>query len=1140
MTPLSDSREREQIRNALDCNVLVEAAAGTGKTTELIGRIIQTIIRGVARVPGIAALTFTEKAAGELKLRLRTELEKARATASSAELPFIEQALLELEEARVSTIHTFCADLLRERPVEAGVDPAFRVLAEPQADRLLRSCVDFWIQKQLGDPPEGLRRLLRRMPRRDDGDPIETVRRAVLGLAQWRDFTTPWRREALDRSGTIAEIVTALHAFADLLRDCDNRANENLFRDTQAALRLSDEIHRLETLGPLDDDELEAQLINLLRPPFTRARGASKGRFGPSTKRSEVRAAYDAFLPMLRAFQMRANADLSALLHIELRGIIDDYEEQKRRLGALDFVDLLIRVRDLLRTNADVRGHFQQRITHIFVDEFQDTDPIQVEILMLLTSDDASVSDWRAVRPKAGKLFLVGDPKQSIYRFRRADLGMYAGVKERLRQSGALILPLRTSFRSVPDIQRFTNAAFEEVMNGDPDSQQAEYVALEQHRTALPDQPALVVLPVPKPYGTTRFGITTDAIEESLPDAVAAWIEWLLQKSGWNVTSRESRDPRPVEPRDICILFRRFETATFDGKRIDVTRSYVHALEARGIAQLLVGGKSFHGREEVETMRTALAAVEWPEDELSVYATLHGALFGITDEELFEYRHRYQRLKPFSIPEDLPSHLRPVGEALHFIASLHGARNYRPVAETLRRLLTETRCHAGFVLRPSGKQVLANVMQLIEQARVYDESGALSFRGFVEQLIEEAEYGRASEAPVLEEGSEGVRLMTVHKAKGLEFPIVILADITCNQTRATASRYVDPDRNLAAMDICGLTPNDVIDHQADELARDRAEAVRLTYVATTRARDLLVIPAVADERRDGEWLSILNDAIYPAQGAKPAVRAAYPQFGKDGTSRPFDFISRADTTVKTGTYSFDRYELTWWNSLALRLEVPIALGIPQQELLGKDAPPGLIEADTQNYQRWRADLSNVIVEASLPSIVAQTAIERSENAALPVPEVEVIALARDVVEARGKRYGTLLHAILASIDLDADDHVVRRAAELQSRILGATAAEVDNVTAVVSRLLAHPLIRRASRSSSLRREVPVTLMADDGLVEGNADLVFEEAGQWTVIDFKTDAELAGRLAMYKRQVGVYAEAIGKSTGSKTAGVLMQV
>lgn len=470
MPELPDHRVRRQIRTVLDRNVMVEAAAGTGKTTELIGRIVEVIVRGIARVPGIAALTFTEKAAGELKLRLRSELERARANASGETLPRIDQALLELEEARVSTIHTFCADLLRERPVEAGVDPAFRVLSEAEADRLLRTSVDFWLQRKLGEPPEGLRRLLRRIPRRVDDDPIEALRRGVKELADWRDFSAAWQRDPFDRAEETTALVAAVHAFADLLRDCGDPNNDNLYKDASAALRVSDELRRREPLGERDDDYLEARLIDLLRWPFTEARGGRGGRFGRNTGRAEVRQSYEKLLFQLRAFEARANADLAALLHHELRGAIDHYEEQKRRLGALDFVDLLLHVRDMLRNHPEVLGHFQREITHTFVDEFQDTDPIQVEILMMLVGE----------QPKPGKLFLVGDPKQSIYRFRRADLGMYAEVKERLRASGALLLDLTTSFRSVPDIQNFVNTAFRAVMNGDTQAQQASYVPLQQ------------------------------------------------------------------------------------------------------------------------------------------------------------------------------------------------------------------------------------------------------------------------------------------------------------------------------------------------------------------------------------------------------------------------------------------------------------------------------------------------------------------------------------------------------------------------------------------------------------------------------------------------------------------------------------
>jgi ATP-dependent helicase/nuclease subunit A len=660
----------------------------------------------------------------------------------------------------------------------------------------------------------------------------------------------------------------------------------------------------------------------------------------------------------------------------------------------------------------------------------------------------------------------------------------------------------------VPDIQNFVNAAFRKVMKGDGEAQQAGYVPLKPYRPAV-DRPAVVALPVPDPYGPR--GITDEAIETSLPDVVAAFVEHLLIEG--------------AAPSDICILFRRFEKFGSD-----VTRPYVQALEARGIAQLLVGGKSFHGREEIETIRTALSAIEWPDDELSLYATLRGSLFGMTDEELLEYRHRYDRLKLFSVPEDLDEHLLPIGGALKFLAELHRERNQRPVADTLRRLFSETRSHAGFVLRPSGKQVLANVMQLLEQARVYDESGALSFRGFVEGLIEEAEYGRASEAPVLEEGSEGVRLMTVHKAKGLEFPIVILADITCNETHGSASRYVNAEENLAAMTICGLKPVDVSRNEGAEIERERAEAVRVAYVAATRARDLLVVPALADEKVPGKWLSIFNDALYPT--TPPIERAG---FGKDATKRPFDYHDRAEETVRPGDYQFEGYRVTWWDSQSLRLHVPIILGIPQQELLGREAPPGLIEGDIAAHRAWRAERDATVEKGSRPSMRVETAIERALRGG-DVPAVEVITAGRSA--AHGARYGALLHAVLAVIDFASPD--VRRIAALQARILGAPDQEVESVVGAVEALIAHPILRRAVVSKSVRREVPLTLTEDDVLIEGVADLAFEENDGWIVVDFKTDAEIAGRLDLYKRQVGIYTRAISAATGRPATGVLVHV
>ena len=249
-----------------------------------------------------------------------------------------------------------------------------------------------------------------------------------------------------------------------------------------------------------------------------------------------------------------------------------------------------------------MRGELQRRFTHIFVDEFQDTDPLQAEILVLLAGADPAIARWRDVTPAPGKLFVVGDPKQSIYRFRRADVGIYQEVKALLQERGAAVLELTSSFRAVPTVQRLVNAAFAPRMIEDHATLQAGYVPLAPYRQERDGQPSVVALPVPRPYG--RWGLTKTAIDESLPDAVGAFVRWLVQESGWRVTERDRPEEVPVAPRHVCLLFRRF---TQWGA--DITQPYVEALEARGIPHMLVGGKSFHLREEVESLRTALTAL---------------------------------------------------------------------------------------------------------------------------------------------------------------------------------------------------------------------------------------------------------------------------------------------------------------------------------------------------------------------------------------------------------------------------------------------------------------------------------------------------------------------------------------------------
>ena len=1147
MTLLVDAKERELIRTALDCSMFVEAAAGTGKTTELLHRIVAVLADGRTTVDRIVAVTFTEKAAGELKLRLRFGLESARreSPVGSPHRTNVENALAHLEEAHINTIHGFCADLLRERPVEAEVDPRFQVMTDPEAMRLCTEAFDLWLQEQLEHPPEGVRRALRRASSfRVDDSTTARLRDAAWTLIIWRDFPAQWRREPFARQAAIDSLVQQLESFAMLTTRATNR-NDNLLRDTWQARQLVDQIRTIETARSRDHDGLESSLIELgSERNFVNPRKGYGTSYGNALARAAVLAAHEELVANLKAFARAADADLAALLQGELFQTVERYEKLKQRSGRLDFVDLLIRARNLVRDCASVRSDLQRRLTHIFVDEFQDTDPLQAEIILLLASDDPSVRAWREVKPAAGKLFIVGDPKQAIYRFRRADVGVYREVKKLLEARGALPVQLTTSFRGVPSLQNAVNAAFAPVMTGDAETLQADFVPLSPRRTDPSGQPTLIALSVPEPYDRQRVAMAS--IENSLPDAVGAFVQWLLHDSKWTVTERERPDERvAILERHICLLFRRF-----DNWGEDITRGYARALEARGIPHLLVGGKSFHGREEVETMRAALSAIEWPDDELSVFATLHGSLFAIDDETLLTYRHQFRRLHPFRIPEGLPEMLAPVGDALRLLQSLHRARNYRPVSDTIGLLLETTRAHAAFVLRPSGEQALANVLHIAELARTYETSGGISFRGFVEQLRQDAEGGQAPEAPILEEGSDGVRIMTVHKAKGLEFPVVILADITAKLKRAQASRYIDAERNLCAVRISGWSTADLIDHEAEEIARDDAEGVRIAYVAATRVRDLLVVPAVGDSPFETGWVSPFNNAIYPASAnrRKPAKAAGCPTFGMDSVlSRPGG-VPAGRGNVSPGLHMFGsgekKYGVVWWDPAKLMLGAEPSFGIRRQELIGKEADRKVVEADLKAYQDWRSQRNDAVDRGSMPSLIVRTAGERAETLEWEGEEVQLIELPRDTQRPAGPRYGSLVHAVLAIVPLDSHAEHIEQIAWLQGRILGASSEEIVSAAEVAKTVLACPLMQRARDAAArgdCRREVPITLREPDGgLVDGVIDLAFLDDQTWTVVDFKTDRELQSSLSDYRRQVMLYALAIRAATEKKVSPVLLRI
>jgi len=1186
-TPLADAEARRAIREDLAATLVVEAAAGTGKTTEMIARIIGVIRTGASRLEQIVAVTFTEKAAGEMKLRLRTELERARQAAADGEAQRLQAALGELEVARIGSIHSFCADLLRERPIEARIDPLFEVAAEDDSERIYNEAFDRWLQTTLDAPSDGVRRMLRRK------DPTDQLRRAGWALVDRRDFTGAWRRDEFDRDAAIDTVLHELAGFA-ALGDLASDPRDKLAALCHKLDRWLAELGRRENVRARDHDGLEAELAEIKRWWEWKQNGGRSQQYGKDLLRADVVLRRDATRAALEAFLRAADADLAARLHAELEPLVTAYEDAKARTGKLDFLDLLAKTRDLLRDDPRVRREMQRRFSHFFVDEFQDTDPLQVQILMLLCADDPGCADPDRARVVPGKLFVVGDPKQAIYRFRRADIALYTAIKDRLVRDGADLLYLTTSFRSVPAIQSAINAAFAPVMQGNG---QADYVPLEPSRADAPaPQPAVIALPVPRPYGA--WGVTNMAIEASYPDAVAAFVDELVNRTPWKVTERGGDGRVPVTARHVCLMFRRFQSY---GR--DLTRPYVRALEARGIPHVLMGGRSFHEREEIAAARNALSAIEWPGDELSVYATLKGPFFAFHDEDLIAFRHAHHRLHPLAwldperraalanapvaaVPAETstqtllaidataspqppakpavptePSAQVAIAGALAILGELHLRRNRRPIADTLARLLAATRAHAGLAVWPAGEQALANLFRVMDLARRFETTGATSFRAFVERLESDAERGRQPDAPVVEDGTEGVRIMTVHAAKGLEFPVVILCDPTAPLSADRPSHFIDQDRDVWLESLAGCVPSELREHEAEVLQHDREEGERLAYVAVTRARDLLVVPVVGDEERES-WVQALDPVVFPepAKKRKPEPLPGYA-FGADSvvernskTDRmPTDSVSPGIHRPRAGSHT-----VLWWDPHQLALETKLGGGVRRPQILQADEANdnAAANAGIAAHAAWQERRSAALAAGARPTITVKTVTAAAELAAPPhageappPPTPGLLSVRLETVAGkragrpRGKRFGTLVHAILATVELRGDADHVRRVGANQARLVGSPPEERDAAIVAVLAALAHPLLQRAAAAAdhgALRREVPVVVANPDGLVEGVVDLAFEEAGAWIVIDFKTDAEIDHRRPIYEAQVRAYAHAISVATRRPANPILLIV
>ena len=1073
-----DRASRERAASDLDRSFCVEAGAGTGKTSLLVERFLSIVESGRAPAEAIVAITFTEKAAGEMKIRIRREIERrlAGGGAASPARRSLEAALDGIERSPVSTIHSFAASVLREYPVEALIDPMFTQLDALEGSLFFDECwSDFLVERadvhgeairrfvslggSVAQLPEMARALYdRRGERSCEGICAET---SAAGGPD-RPGGRRGRRESppLDVEELGGAFMSRIERLRVLARD--NCADES-DRGFAAIGDLAREVERLSTLR---GEDLERALLAVEIP---KPKG-NKSNWRPPGSCAEQKGIFEE----LARLQAEARTRCSDAVAAALDGLFDAFllfaDERKAEAGFLDFDDLLIRMRELCKRPAALDA-LRRRYRFILVDEFQDTDPLQAEIVWLL----ACGPDGSRGAPEGGRLFIVGDPKQSIYRFRRADVETYELVKERLVSGGGERISIVQNFRSVPGIVEWVNATFSAAMQ--PPAEGRYQPRYEEIHAWRPGSGAPVIV---FDLEMEKEKPSSGDIRRREGEAVARIVRDLVA-SGREVMDPVTRRMEPLSYRHVAIVYP--GTTGID--------NYEDPLRAEGIPYIVEGGKLYYTREEIRALAAAVWAIEDPYDPLALFGALRSALFGASDEEIFLFTRAGGRLEYLDPGAAALEEFPDLAASFDLLRELHLARNEKGPSRTLLALVNRTKFLELSLLRPHGDQRVANVRKAVAGARAFDaaEGGFRRFaRWFRDQEVRAAE---ESESPLVEEDEDAVRLLTVHKAKGLQFPVVILANLV--QARRSGSRIVvGPGGRLAFRIGDALETGDFEALAERESLRERAETVRLLYVASTRAGDLLVIPRVP---KGSGYFDIVGGNLEPGRGpvAERRLSEMPPLRGED---RPF-----------------------------VRLEEPRAAQRERHEALREE---------------WRRRRLALIERASRASVfIAPSRLAHERAAQTEVPGAGAAPTPTVQSSRRAALFGEAFHRIMERAGTLGAPPLPRLCAAVASELgAGAEASALERLAAAA---LDSDLMKRAARASRRLREAPFILPVPGGFVQGRIDLLFEEDGRWTAVDFKTDdipAEaVEERLASYRPQAAVYALALER-LGLETSGELV--
>lgn len=1020
----SDAADREAIRTALDENILVEAAAGTGKTTSLVDRMVASIARGRATIDQLSAVTFTIKAAAQLHQRFQVALEKAAREESHPDRRrLLDEARRGIQACFIGTIHAFCARLIRERPVEAGVDPGFEEMDESADLAAREEAWGRWTERLFLEADPLLTRLS------SVGVDLGDLREAYNLLCENRDVEPASEPETPppDLSAAREAVDILLPRAACVLRPDTPEKGWDRF---QGPLR---EAIRLSQVLDISHDAAFVQVLSVLdrakKPTWNRwlARGPAEALWNDfEGVREEV------LRPALQLWREYLHPIVIETVSAAAR----EYDSWRRREGKLNFQDLLILARNLLRDHPAARRAFQRRFTPLLVDEFQDTDPIQAEVVLYLTGNETDERDWRRLTPRPGSLFVVGDPKQSIYRFRRADIETYGRVRDTIVRTGGRVLRLSRNFRSTEEICDWANSVFERIFPPEPAA----------GAPPAPPEQAFHVPLVPAGGETdprseaVRLEIAATGL--STPEEVArADADRIADEVAAGVADGSS-------PGDFLLLSRW-------RRRLPI---YARALEARGIPYEISGGGAFRDSEELAALLAILQALADPDDPIPLVAALRGPIFGIDDRALFLFRRAGGR---FALRAALPDGVDPrIARAWELLRDCERFAAELPPGAAISRVGERLGWTAAVGAEELGDTRAGNLLKASAAARDFSRRGD-SFSAVVRRLTEMTREGDAEEMTTHPGRSDAVRLMTVHRAKGLEARVVFLADPADDVPKPPLlwiDRRVDPPQGhflvrrswgeFGGAEIARPRGWDGMCAREDRFVR--AEEERLLYVAATRARSRLI----ASIKRQ----------------------------------------QNADASVK-------------WTGRWARLRKDLPRELPPTATSTTPSPVSAAAADPESaLAASRALRLERLEEASRPTAAALSVTRLAHPEGVDRPFASGTG--------RGMSWGSVLHRLLEASMRDP---------ALDLRAYGANVlaeedrppTDLEEAVAAVDAVRRSDLWKRALAAKRCLVEVPFALSvpsADLGvaggpsetLLSGAIDLVFEEEDGWSLVDYKSD------------------------------------